>query len=285
VMTSGYVANQGLLATLIEKSDVVLSDACNHASIIDGIRLAGAERHIFGHRDLAHLERLLLSLPAERRAAEVFIVTESLFSMEGDVAPLAALVELAERHGAHVIVDEAHATGCFGPEGSGLVDAASLRSRVLATVHTGGKALGVPGAYVCGSALLKEWLINRCRHLLFTTALPPVVGSWWLEALARVRRDEAGRQRLHANVRLIREALTDGGIETQGDHYLVPIVLGDDCRALDAATQLQRAGFDIRAIRPPTVPEGTARLRVSIHADHDADTLRRLAAAIAEVMY
>jgi 8-amino-7-oxononanoate synthase len=287
VMTSGYVANQGLLATVIEKSDWVASDHLNHASIVDGLKLAGGTRHRFAHQDLASLENLFLFMEPLRRPvaarSEIFIVTEALFSMDGDVAPLTALVELAERNGAHVIVDEAHSTGCFGSEGSGLVDALGLRSRVLATVHTGGKALAVPGAYICCSALLKEYLVNRCRHLLYTTALPPQVGAWWLEALEHVRTDTVQRQRLHDNARLFRQELEGRGVAALGRDYIVPVVLGDDAHALQAALALQGAGFDIRAIRPPTVPDGTARLRISIHADHDADTLRRAAAAVAEV--
>jgi 8-amino-7-oxononanoate synthase len=288
VMTSGYVANQGLLATVIEKGDLVVSDALNHASIIDGLKLARGTRQTFFHRNPDHLAKLLDFLQHLRRPsqahAELFIVTESLFSMDGDVAPLTALVELAERHGGHLIVDEAHATGCFGPQGSGLVDELGLRSRVLATVHTGGKALGVPGAYICCSALLKQVLINRCRHLVYTTALPPQVGAWWLDALTRVRSDDAGRLRLHDNARLFRELLQDRDLEGLGEHYIVPVVLGDDSRACRAAATLQRAGFDVRAIRPPSVPEGSARLRLSIHADHDADTLRRAATAVAEAV-
>jgi 8-amino-7-oxononanoate synthase len=215
---------------------------------------------------------------------ERFIVTESLFGMEGDVATLRQLVDLAERHGAHLIVDEAHATGCFGPAGSGLVDALGLRERVLATVHTGGKALGVMGAYVCGAARLKELLINRCRHFIFTTALPPAVGVWWREALARVAEDDAGRCLLHEAAEVFRTALAERGVPTRGEHYIVPVVLGEDGRAVDAARRLQAAGFDIRAIRPPTVPVGTARLRLSMHADHDRETLLTAAAAVAEVV-
>jgi 8-amino-7-oxononanoate synthase len=283
MMTSGYVANEGLLSTVIERTDWVVSDAFNHASIIDGIRQRGHSPLIYRHLEPNHLELILRVDPTKFDQREIFIVTESLFSMDGDLAPLPALVEVAERNGAHVIVDEAHATGCFGPEGSGLVDAFDLRSRVLATVHTGGKALGVPGAYICCSAVLKEFLINRCRHLIFTTALPPQVGAWWLEALARVRADDDGRKRLHANAALFRAELQNHAIKTSGEHYIVPVVIGDDSKAVWAAARLQEAGFDIRAIRPPTVPEGTARLRISIHADHDADTLRRAAATVAEV--
>src|SRR5262249_39947709 len=151
---------------------------------IDGLRLARAERFVYRHADLDHLESGLraagrapgVSPGLSRRA--LFVVTESLFGMDGDIAPLSEIVALAERYGAHVVVDEAHATGCFGPTGGGCVDSAGLRRRVLATVHTGGKALGVAGAYVCGSALLRDLLVNLCRHFVFTTALPPAVGSW-----------------------------------------------------------------------------------------------------------
>src|SRR5581483_7735863 len=161
LMTSGYVANEGLLATVLEPHDWVASDQLNHASIIDGLRLARAERFVYRHNDLDHLEQgLRQAARARTRERQLFVVTESLFGMDGDLAPLQQLVQLAERYEAHLIVDEAHATGCFGAAGSGCVDAAGLRGRVLATVHTGGKALGVMGAYVCGPARLRELLIN-----------------------------------------------------------------------------------------------------------------------------
>jgi 8-amino-7-oxononanoate synthase len=162
------------------------------------------------------------------------------------------------------------------------VDELGLRERVLATVHTGGKALGVPGAYVCGSAQLKEYLVNRCRHVIFTTAPAPALGAWWLSALRRVRADDAGRRALWSNAAVFRAALTSCGVEAPGHDYIVPVIVGDDARAVRVAGRLQTAGYDIRAIRPPTVLEGTARLRVSVHADHDPAMLRAAAAAIAE---
>ncbi len=280
VMTSGYVANEGLLATVIEPDDFVASDEFNHASLIDGVRLSKAERFIYRHNDLAHLESGL----GATRAAQRFIVTESLFGMEGDRAPLAGLVDLARRYDAHLLVDEAHATGCFGDTGSGLVDDLGLRAQVLATVHTGGKALSVPGAYVVGSGLLKELLINRCRHLIFTTALPPAVGHWWLDALDGVARDELTRAALHGAARAFRQRLGGLGFTPAGDDFIVPLVLGEDTRTVEAARRLQALGFDVRAIRPPTVPPGTARLRLSIHADHDAETLGRLADALGRLL-
>ncbi len=284
VLTSGYAANEGLLSTVIEPHDFVASDRSNHASIIDGLRLARAEKFVFRHNDLAHLEAGLrdAARPAGR---ELFVVTESLFGMDGDRAPLPEIAALCRRYGAHLIVDEAHATGCFGPRGSGLVDALGLRPHVLATVHTGGKALGVPGAYVVGSGRLKELLVNRCRHLIFTTALPPAVARWWLGAAARVAGDDAARERLHAAARYFRAQLARHDIFAAGEDYIVPVMVGADAVALAAADALQTGGFDVRAIRPPTVPPGTARLRVSIHADHDRVTLAAVADALAAVLH
>jgi 8-amino-7-oxononanoate synthase len=285
IFPSGYAANEGLLATVIEPGDWVASDQRNHASIIDGLRLSRVERFVYRHNDLEHLADGLRDAAASRDPRRLrFVVTESLFGMEGDRAPLTALAALAARYGAHLIVDEAHATGCLGPAGSGLVDAAGLRSQVLATVHTGGKALGVLGAYVAGSHKLKELLVNRCRHLIFTTALPPVVGQWWLHALHRVGADDAARADLHTAATAFRGALRRRDILADGSDYVVPVVLGQDGHAVEAARRLQEAGFDIRAIRPPTVAEGTARLRISIHADHDAATLQRAAAEVADVL-
>jgi 8-amino-7-oxononanoate synthase len=285
MFTSGYVANEGLLSTAIEPGDFVASDHSNHASIIDGLRLSKAERFVFRHNDLEHLESGLKAAARKRSTnRQLFVVSESLFGMDGDRAPLVDLVELCEKYGAHLIVDEAHATGCFGRTGSGCVDEAGLRSRVLATVHTGGKALGVMGAYVCGSRVLRELLINRCRHFIFTTALPPAVGSWWHEAIAQVQIADERQRRLHESAALFRAELARQGVTAGGEQYIIPVILGDDARANEAGQRLQDAGWDIRAIRPPSVPPGTARLRISIHADHDRDTLLAAARAVAEVV-
>jgi 8-amino-7-oxononanoate synthase len=287
MMTSGYTANEGLLSTIIEPGDWVATDELVHASIIDGLRLSRPQKFRFRHNELDHLEAGLKSSrtrDATGSQRQLFIVTESLFSMDGDLAPLPEIVDLAERYGAAVIVDEAHSTGCYGPTGSGCVDALALRDRVLATVHTGGKALGVMGAYVCGSRPLKEYLVNRCRHLIYTTALPPEVGSWWLDMLDRVRSDEPGRQRLHSNAARLREKLAGHGIRAAGTEYVVPVIAGDDTRAVRVAGRLQEQGFDVRPVRPPSVPEGTSRVRISVHADHEPDLLDRLAAAVAEAM-
>ena len=285
MMTSGYNANEGLIASVAEPGDWVAVDELSHACIIDGLRLARPRKFLFRHNDLDHLEEGLKNEAARRpEGRELFVVTESLFSMDGDLAPLPELVDLAERYGAHMIVDEAHSTGCFGPGGSGVVDAAGLRGRVLATVHTGGKALGVPGAYICGSRLLKEYLINTCRHLIFTTAMPAAVGAWWQGCIPEIQADDEGRAALARNARAFRDALRRHGITPAGADYVVPVIVGQDEPAVRAATALQDQGYDVRAIRPPTVPHGTCRLRISIHANHDLAVLSRLADAVALVV-
>ncbi len=285
MLNSGYTANEGLLSTVVEHGDWVATDALNHASIGDGLRLVRPRKFIFRHNDLDHLaDGLRAEVAQVRPGRERFIVTESLFSMDGDRPPLREMAELASRHGAHLIVDESHATGCLGPNGSGCVDEAEIRPRVLATVHTGGKALGVCGAYICGSAQLKELLVNRCRHLIFTTALPPAVAGWWIEAIRRVRADDFGRTALHENATRFRTRLKDSRVIASGTSYIVPVVIGDDARAVAVANRLQERGFDVRAIRPPSVPMNTARLRISIHADHDVDTLAALATTLREAL-
>ena len=281
IFNSGYVANEGLLSTVIEPGDWVASDERNHASIIDGLRMAKADRFIFRHRDLNQLEDGLRhwarTSPSGR---ESFVVTEALFGMEGDLTPLSQMIELTHRFGSHLIVDEAHSTGCFGPRGAGCVDEQGLRSRVLATLHTGGKALGVAGAYICGPSKLRDLMINRCRHLIFTTALPPVVACWWLDAIGQVRADDEGRRLLHNNAAFFRQELARHGVRASGEHYIAPLILGEDERTAQAAQRLQAAGWDVRAVRPPTVPQDTSRLRISVHADHSREALAALAEAL-----
>jgi 8-amino-7-oxononanoate synthase len=285
MMTSGYAANEGLISTLMEPGDWVASDELNHACIVDGLRLARSRRFVFRHNDLNHLEDGLKAEAARNEPGrERFVITESLFSMDGDRAPLPEIADLCERHGGHLVVDEAHSTGCFGPAGSGCVDAAGVRSRVLASVHTGGKALALPGGYIAGSRLLREYLTNRCRHLIFTTAMPPAVGAWWRAGLPRVEADDNRRRRLHANSTLFRSELHSRGLGALGTEYIVPILVGDDARAMSAAEQIRSRGFDVRAIRPPSVPAGTARLRISVHADHEPHVLKELAAVVADAM-
>lgn len=276
--TSGYLANVGLLAAVLSPEDTVFSDSANHASLIDGIRLSKARRVVFPHLDLNFLEDALRREPA---TGARFIVVESVFSMDGDRAPLADLAALAERHGAELIVDEAHAAGVFGPGGRGAVAEAGLAGRVFATICTCGKALASSGALVCGSETLRQFLINRARTFIFSTALPPYFSAHVRAGWELAARADAGRARLFANAELLRGELRARDFDLRGsESQIVPVVLGENERAVAVAEQLRARGFGVRAIRPPTVPPGTARLRLSVTARHDEALLRELAAAI-----
>jgi 8-amino-7-oxononanoate synthase len=279
LFSSGYSANIGLLTTLLSRDDLVLSDELNHASLIDGIRLSGARKRIYPHLDLNAIED---ALRAPRRPRTV-IVTESLFSMDGDLAPLDAIVALAERHGALVIADEAHATGLYGPSGAGRVEELNLSERVLATVHTGGKALGSGGAWISGPRVLRDLLINQARSFIFSTAPLPVLAVALEAALDLVKREPARRAELHRKAELLRDALARADLAVSRDRSpIVPIIAGANEAAVALQDAVQSAGFDARAVRPPTVPAGTARLRVAVRfptADADlerfADVVKR----------
>jgi 8-amino-7-oxononanoate synthase len=281
--TSGYLANIGLLASVAGRGDVYFSDEFNHASLIDGIRLSGAEKVIYPHGNLNALEVALASHDARR--CRKLIVTESVFSMEGDVAPLAEMAALARRHGAALIVDEAHAIGVFGPEGRGCVAQAGLENEVFATVHTCGKALASAGAFVCGSATLKQFLINRARTFLFNTALPPYFAAHIYAALGLARAADAERARLLAMAQTLRERLRAAGWDTgTSASQIVPVIMGDNAAANRMAEELSSRGFAIRAIRPPTVLEGAARLRISLTCNVKDEDLSRLCDVLGDAM-
>jgi 8-amino-7-oxononanoate synthase len=268
---SGWAANVGLLQALLGPGDLVLSDALNHASLIDGLRLSRARRVVYPHQDLDAVSRALRA----PRAGRTFIVTESVFSMDGDLTPLAELAALAEAHGALLIVDEAHATGLYGEAGAGRVEALGLRGRVLATVHTGGKALGSAGAWVAAPAELRELLVNRARSFVFSTAPLPVLAAALHAALDLLRDEPQRREDVHRKAALLRDALARAGVNAGGASAIVPIVIGENEAALALQEGLQAAGFDVRAVRPPTVPAGTARLRATVRFPvSDADLLR-----------
>jgi 8-amino-7-oxononanoate synthase len=273
--TTGYAANVGLLASLVGKDDVIYSDALNHASLIDGIRLSGARKVIYPHLDLTTLE---LALREDSGAPwRRVIVTETVFSMDGDVAPLRQLAELAEKYGAALIVDEAHATGVHGPSGRGLAAAAGIAGQVLASVHTCGKALGSAGAFVCGPEVLKDFLVNRARTFVFSTALPPYFAQQIGAALEIALTMDQERQGLLQRAARLAEQLKAAGFKTAGSaSQIVPVVLGNVAETLDAADYLQRDGFAVRAIRPPTVPDGSARLRLSLTSKIPEAELKRL---------
>jgi len=260
---SGYAANVGMLAALVGPDDVVYSDALNHASLIDGMRLSGARKVIYPHLQLDALEdRLREDSGAPWRRV---IVTESVFSMNGDAAPLREMAALAENYGAAMIVDEAHATGVHGPEGRGLAAEARILPQVLATLHTCGKALGSAGAFVCGPTVLTEHLINHARTFIFSTALPPYFVEQIRTALQLAIGMEQERETLRARAHGMIRALRREGFDTANSRsQIVPVILGRNKDTLNAAEYLQREGFAVRGIRPPTVPQGQARLRLSL---------------------
>src|SRR6266481_9355544 len=273
--TTGYAANVGLLSSLVGKDDVVFSDERNHASLIDGMRLSGARKVIYPHLNLNALEDAL------RQAAGApwsrVIVTESVFSMDGDIAPLGELADLAEKYNAALILDEAHATGVHGPSGHGLAAAAGITSKVLAVVHTCGKALASAGAFVCGPAVLKEHLVNHARTFIFSTALPPYLAVQIRAALRLAEGMNEDRASLLHRAVWLRTALHSEGFETAGTaSQIVPVVLGHNDATLDAAEHLQREGFAVRGLRPPTVPEGGSRLRLSVTTRISREELLRL---------
>jgi 8-amino-7-oxononanoate synthase len=260
---NGYAANLGLLSSSFGKDDLVFSDALNHASLIDGIRLSGARKAIYPHRDLSYLEDVLRLHKSE--SCRKLIVTESVFSMDGDMADLRAMQRLAERYGASLIVDEAHATGVQGPRGAGIVREAGLTDEVFATVHTCGKALASAGAFVCGSRVLRAFLVNHARTLIFSTAMPPYMAGQIRAALRLAQGMDSERKLLTDKARVLALSLgREGWNTTSTDSQIVPVVLGSNEDALSAAAFLQERGFAVRAIRPPTVPVSTARLRLSL---------------------
>jgi 8-amino-7-oxononanoate synthase len=275
---SGYLANSGVVATLARQGEVVFSDALNHASIVDGCRLARAETFVYDHADVEHLAWGLRQ--AEGRGS--LIVTDGVFSMDGDVAPLAEIVELARRHDCRVMVDEAHGTGTMGPEGRGSVAAAGLESEVDVVVGTLGKSLGSYGAYVCCDRTMAKWLVNSARTLIFSTALPPPAVAGALAALELLRQHPGRVDRLQRNARVLADALRAHGarVPDRASH-IVPLVVGDAAAAVSASEAALERGVFAQAIRPPTVPEGTSRIRLAVMASHTPAELERAAEVLA----
>ena len=259
---SGYVANLGLLSSVLKTEDIVFSDAANHASIIDGIRLSQARKVVFPHLDLNFLEDALRKNEPGRRV----IVVESIFSMDGDHAPLEELTALADRFGASLIVDHAHSLGVEG----------CRRANVLAAIYPCGKALASMGGFVAGSRTLRDYLINHARSFIFSTAMPPYCAAHVQEAIALVEAADAERAHLGEIGKYLRHKLRVAGFDIgRSDSQIVPVILGTNETALRFATAANLAGFAIRAIRPPSVAAGTARLRVSLNAGLSTSDLDR----------
>jgi 8-amino-7-oxononanoate synthase len=273
---SGYLANTGVVSALTGPGDVVFSDELNHASIIDGCRLSRAQTFVYRHADTEHLEWGLREAEGRPR----MIVTDGVFSMDGDVAPLPELAAIARRHRCLLVVDEAHGTGTLGPGGRGAVAAAGLDGQVDVIVGTLGKALGSYGAYVCGSRELVEVLVNTARQFIYSTApAPPSVGAA-LAALALLEARPGMVEQLRRNAAVLREELSAQGLAAPSRTQIIPVTVGDARRASALCERTLEGGVFAQAIRPPTVPPGTSRLRLTVMANHRTEDLRRAARVI-----
>lgn len=275
---SGYLANLAVVPALAGRGEVVFSDELNHASIIDGCRLARAETRVYRHADPEHLAWLMAGAPGRPG----LIVTDGVFSMDGDMAPLTELVQLAQRHGARLVVDEAHGTGCVGPGGRGAVAAAGVEGEVTAIVGTLGKALGSYGAYVAAGSELVRYLINVARPVIFSTALPPPAIAAADAALELLESEPDRVTRLQRNARVLGAALAAEGLAPGASRtQILPLVLGSAEAAVSACELALEDGVFAQAIRPPTVPEGTSRLRLAVMADHEPADLTAAACVLA----
>ncbi|HEU4648128.1 MAG TPA: 8-amino-7-oxononanoate synthase [Gemmatimonadales bacterium] len=285
LFTSGYTANAGVLPVLAGKRDVIYSDALNHASIIDGCRLSRATVRTFPHADLAALERLLIEDRGIYRRR--VIVVEGVYSMDGDLFPVDQLVPLARAHGAWIFLDDAHGSGVLGPSGAGSAEHFGVAGQVDVTMGTLGKAFGVAGAYVAGPAVLRDLLLTRARSFLFTTAAPPALAAGALAAVRIGREEQWRRDQLQCNARRLAAGLAALGHQAAGPAapgHIVPIIIGDSEHAVSIGRELLDRGFLVGAVRPPTVPLGSARLRVTVSAAHTDTQINGLLAALADLL-
>ncbi len=280
--SSGFAANATLLATLPQRGDLIVHDALIHASAHDGMALARAPFIAARHNDAQSFADAIADWRAAGGVGTPWIVVESLYSMDGDRAPLDALTAVADRHDAVLIVDEAHATGVFGPDGRGLLCARTRGDRVV-SLHTCGKALGCEGALVCGPRVVTDFLVNRGRGFIFSTAPSPLMAAAVREALHILSDEPERRTALAERIATAERLLSPLGAAATGSQIL-PLVLGEDARAMRVAAALQAAGLDVRGIRPPTVPAGTARLRISLTLNIDTADIERLADTLEEVL-
>ncbi|MDE2405721.1 MAG: 8-amino-7-oxononanoate synthase [Sphingomonadales bacterium] len=282
-VSTGFAANSALVATLPQREDLIVADALIHASLHEGLRLSRAAHKLVPHNDVAAMAGTIAQWREGGGRGTPWIAVESLYSMDGDFAPLAELQALAEAEGAVLLVDEAHASGVYGPGGRGLVAASGARGGNVITLHTLGKALGCEGALLCGPAVMRDFLVNRARGFIFSTAPSPLMAA---VARAALRASEAGddlRAALQARIARAHDVLAPLGAEVHGSP-IVPLVLGEDARAMAVAAAVQATGFDVRGIRPPTVPEGTARLRIVVTLNSGVDDLERLAETLGKVL-
>lgn len=282
VFNSGYQANVGILSALCGKQDAIFSDRLNHASIIDGIKLSGASIFRFNHNDADHLEELL----DKKRSGfnEALIITETVFSMDGDIAPLEKIVELKKKYNCILMVDEAHATGIFGDDGSGVVGSKGVTSDVDIIMGTFSKALGGFGSYIATSEGIRDYLINTCRSFIYSTALPRAVIAANMAALDVVKDEPERRKGLLKMADYLRSMLQENGLHVNGGSQILPIIVSGNDKALTMSDDLKKKGYWVTPVRHPTVPRNEARLRISLSFDHSIETINRFLEDIKEVM-
>jgi 8-amino-7-oxononanoate synthase len=278
--SAGYMANLGILSTLGSPDTTIFSDEWNHASIVDGCRLSRARVEVYRHTDVTHLEDLLRASSSRRK----IVVTDGVFSMDGDIAPLPDLVTVKDRYGAILVVDDAHAVGVLPPRGRGSADHFGLSGRVEILMGTFSKALGTYGAYLCSTRRMVEYFINKCRPFIFNTGLPPAIAGATLASLGILTREPGRLKALWENGRLFRNEMEARGREAGSDTAIVPILVGTDGDTMAVSRALFDRGVFVHGIRPPTVPEGTGRLRLTLMATHTAEMVRTAAARIDEAL-
>jgi len=281
---TGFAANMGTIGALVNSEDTVFSDRLNHASLIDGCRISSARLRVYRHDSLDRLER---ELEKESNAPRRWIVTDSVFSMDGTIAPLTELCDLAEKHDANLIVDEAHATGVFGKHGRGIAELQGVEDQIAVRIGTLSKAVGVLGGFVTGPQSLIDWLWNKGRTQIYSTALPPAMCAAAATSLEIIEQKPQRREKLLMLGQSLRTLLEERGLETVTNSCgpIVPVILGAPEKTVSVAEKLQEAGFLVPAIRPPTVPENTARLRISLTCAHEEHDLLPLVNTIAELVH
>ncbi len=281
VFPTGYMANIGAISSLVSNGDLVISDKLNHASIIDGCRLSGADFRVYAHCDMQKLETILRKSAKYNRK---LIVTDSVFSMDGDIAPLPDIVRIAGKYEAMVMVDEAHGTGVFGEGGRGVVEHFNLNKEVDIVMGTLSKAIGSLGGYVTGDTDLINYLRNRARSFMYTTALPPAVCAASIAGIKLIRNDPSIRESLWRNVRFIKDKLKSLDFNLiSSESPIIPILIGDAQKAIDRSKLLYKKGILIPAIRPPTVPTNSSRLRMTVMATHTKSDLEILLDALSDI--
>lgn len=281
--SSGYAANLAVLSTFLDERDVVFFDRLNHASLIDGMKLGKARKIIFAHNDVSAFRHYLDTMTTD---GQRFLVVESLFSMDGDIAPLNEYADLCERYDVAMIVDEAHAVGVYGKRGTGLIEAAGIAKKVFLSINPAGKALGLAGAFVAGPAWAIDYLMQRARTFLFSTAPPPAMAAALGAALDLVEASPEPRDRLRTLTEFLRGLLAEQGTDVSPTgSQIIPVLIGENADALEVACALQAQGFDVRAIRPPTVPAGTARLRISVNTGLTELVLRRFSQSLGAALH